>query len=461
MRPAPIHDAVTAVFVHDREVFVVRRHRAMTAFPGYCAFPGGKLEKSDTNARFDGGTLSDHSPRLVRGLARELREELGFNFFAAWRDGLIEGLHCLGEVTTPAFAPVRFRTWFYRVDLAERPDFTPDRREFEAAEWARPGALVRQYRRGRLLLVPPTLATLRALVADPAARTVRKLDPGFRDDEIPMVEPLGGVRLLMVPSNTLPPAQATNCLHVGDPGSPGLRVDPSPRDEATYGRLKAQAAELGVDRILLTHHHADHREHANRLARELDVPMLMSSYTWDRLRRLDGGKWFSGVRALRIKEGDEVTHWQGESVQVLAVPGHDRGQLALMPESRAWCLVGDLIQGIGTVVIAPPEGDMATYFDTMERVIGLRPRVVIPSHGGAMGSVHRLQAALDHRRSREQQILEGLAAGQDEQALLASLYGDIDQRLLPLALINIRGHVQKLEQEGRRPAPPDNRNAHA
>lgn len=442
---------MTAVFVHDGEVFVVRRHREMAAFPGYCAFPGGKLEKSDSNARFDGGTLSDHSPRLIRGLARELREELGFNFFAAWREGLITGLHCLGEVTTPPFVPIRFRTWFYRIDLASRPAFTLDMRECEAAEWAPPSTLVRQYRRGRLLLVPPTLATLKALVADPRARGVPHLDPGFDGSDIPLIEPLGGLRVLMVPSNTLPPAAATNCFHLGDPGAPTLVVDPSPRDEDTYGQLKSKLAELGADRILLTHHHADHRERANRLARELGLPMLMSGYTWERLRHLDGGRWFDGVQVLRIDDGDELTRWQGEPVRVLAVPGHDRGQLALMPDSRAWCVVGDLIQGVGTVVIAPPEGDMRTYFRTMERMIELRPRVIIPSHGGAMGSVHRLQAALAHRQAREQQVLDGLRAGHDEQELLDTLYADIDPRLLPLAQINIRGHIDKLRQEGRLP----------
>jgi len=49
----------------------------------------------------------------------------------------------------------------------------------------------------------------------------------------------------------------------------------------------------------------------------------------------------------------------------------DEGQLALMPENRAWCIVSDLYQGVGTVVIAAPEGNMRKYFASLRKVIDL------------------------------------------------------------------------------------------
>lgn len=441
-----IHDAVTAVLVHDREVFVVRRHRRMAAFPGYCAFPGGKLERSDSDGRIEGGVLSEFPARLVRGLARELAEELDFNLFAALRDGLIRSIHCLGEATTPAFVPVRFRTWFFRIDLSERPEFDLDPNELEAGVWTEPARLLAQYQRGRLLAVPPTLAVLRTLARDPDARLVEELEPSFDPELIPVIEPLAGLRMMPVPSNTLPPATATNCFHIGDPGAPRLLVDPSPKDEETYARLRRTVERLGCDRVLITHAHPDHCERADRLAAEFGVPVLMSAHTAERLA--DRGA-FRDLALRIVEDGDEVTRWHGEPVRALAAPGHDRGQLVLMAESRAWCIVGDLIQGIGTVVIAPPEGDMQDYFRTMEALIRIRPRVIIPSHGGAMGSVFRLQTALAHRQAREEAILAGLREGLDEDGLLQKLYAGTDPRLLPLARINIRGHIDKLRREGR------------
>src|SRR3546814_20810533 len=84
-----------------------------------------------------------------------------------------------------------------------------------------------------------------------------------------------------------------------------------------------------------------------------------------------------------------------------------------MPYDLAWCIVGDLIQGIGTVVIAKPEGDMRKYFATLERLIALNPRVIIPSHGMALGTVYRLEETLKHRRQREQQVLSLWREGKD------------------------------------------------
>src|SRR3546814_1404654 len=115
--------------------------------------------------------------------------------------------------------------------------------------------------------------------------------------------------------------------------------------------------------------------------------------------------YFQGLAVHHYREGDVICRWLGRPVKVYEVPGHDEGQLALMPDDLAWCIVGDLIQGIGTVVIAKPEGDMRKYFATLERLIALNPRVIIPSHGMALGTVYRLEETLKHRRQREQQVL--------------------------------------------------------
>ena len=101
-------------------------------------------------------------------------------------------------------------------------------------------------------------------------------------------------------------------------------------------------------------------------------------------------------------------------MRVYPIPGHDAGQLALAPESLRWFIVGDLIQSLGTVVISTPEGDMATYFQTLEKIIELGPSVIVPSHGTPMRSTFRLQATLQHRREREKAVLELHADGKQK-----------------------------------------------
>jgi ribonuclease/clavin/mitogillin len=154
------------------------------------------------------------------------------------------------------------------------------------------------------------------------------------------------------------------------------------------------------------------------------------------------------VDVRHFADGDVLTRWQGEDVRVVAVPGHDEGQLAPMPESKAWCIVGDLIQGVGTVVIAPPEGNMRKYFESLRRIIALDPAVIIPSHGMALGSTHFLRQALAHREKREQEIHSRHAAGLSEDQILGEVYRGIDPRLLPLARLNIRSHLEKLREDG-------------
>jgi ribonuclease/clavin/mitogillin len=384
----------------------------------------------------------------MRALARELQEEIGFDLFAACDTGLVQQVTCLGEVTTPAFAPMRFRTWFYKIVLREKPDFVLDPGESVTGEWQRVDEWRRRFESGRLLIAPPTRIAIEALEADLHVVAFPPLDLDFPADEIPWVEPLGGLRVLLVRSNTLPPATHTNVFWFGDGGGPRVLVDPSPADRDELERLCRRIDEFGVDLVFLTHHHPDHREHADEIARRYRVPLGLSADSHARIAARAGAQYFEGIEVRHFADGDALTRWQGEAVHVVAVPGHDEGQLAPMAESRTWCIVGDLIQGIGTVVIAPPEGNMRKYFESLRKVIALDPAVIIPSHGLALGGTHFLRQALAHREQREREIGSRHAAGLSEDQILGEVYGGVDPRLLPLARLNIRSHLDKLREDG-------------
>lgn len=449
MRAAPIHDAVTAVLVHGDELYLVRRNPALPAFSGYYAFPGGKVDATDTDAPLEAALFDAHPPRLLRALARELQEELAFDLIGAAGRGHIEELANLGEITTPEFAPMRFRTWFFKVVLRERPQFVPDPGEAAEAHWRPVAEWRRLYAGGRLLVAPPTQLAIEALHLDLGMRELPPFAAGFDPvRDVPWVEPVAGLRILLVRSNTLPPATHTNVFWVGGDGAPRVLIDPSPADRAELERLCRRVDEFGVDLVFLTHHHPDHREFADEIARRYDVPLGLSADTRQRIAARDSARFFEALDVKTYGEGDELTRWQGEPVRLLSVPGHDEGQLAPMAESRAWCIVGDLIQGIGTVVIAPPEGNMRKYFDSLRRIIALDPAVIIPSHGLALGGTHYLQQALRHREEREAQIRLRHEAGLGEDRILAEVYRSIDPRLLPLARLNIRSHLEKLREEG-------------
>lgn len=444
-----IKEAVTVVLQHDQEILVVRRHPALASFPGYWAFPGGKVDKTDGEVPPRvGAWCRGFEPRLLQALVRELGEEVGFDLDAAVARGEVKSLHSFGHALTPAIVPVRFDTVFFRVELSVRPAITLDTGEVDHYRWATPEQLYAEYLDGQLLLAPPTSAAIKRLAEGDGREgsAAVSLDDNHKE-RLPIIQAIYGLREIPVRSNTLPPALHTNCFIVGDEGTHRVLVDPSPWNDDELEELIQVVTPLGITEIFLTHHHPDHSERADVLARRLGVGVASSTDTAQRIARR-APSFFDDIPRRVVSDGDVVAHWLGRPVRALAVPGHDEGQLALMPDDRAWCIVGDLIQGIGTVVIHKPEGHMGRYFRSLERIIELAPKVIVPSHGIAMGTTFRLEETLRHRRLREASVLELYRAGQTVEQMLAAIYRDLDPRLLPLARENIETHLEKLREEG-------------
>jgi len=440
-----IHNAVSAALLFEDRLFVIKRQETLLAFPGYHAFPGGKVDAEDRDVPYDTPFLRDLPPRLARALCRELMEEVAFDLEAAIRNGIVRDVCELGTALTPDIQPHRFDTHFFKVTLNESLDLVADAAEAAASGWRALNELVAMHEAGRLLAVPPAVNLIHALADDPARRVVPDLAFTYNPEtEIPCFEAVKGVWMLPVLSNTLLPATRTNAFVIGD-----ALIDPSPRSFEERKKLMNTLWRFTIGKVFLTHHHSDHYEFAESIADELQVPLCLSADSHDRILRHRGRDFFKGLEVGLVGEGDTLTHWLGKEVKLYAVPGHDAGQLAPAPESMEWFIVGDLIQGVGTVVIAPPEGDMAQYFASLERVIGLNPAVIIPSHGGALGGVHRLRETLKHRKMRESQVLALQRQGASTQEMLADIYPDLDPRLSLYAMANIESHLAKLRAESR------------
>lgn len=443
-----IIDAVSVVLVYQDQVFAIQRQFFLKSFPGYWAFPGGKVEATEA-APGQHPLIATLDSKLWAAVVRETQEELAFNLDEAMTTNKVTGVHYLGLAVTPEFNPYRFATHFFKIELTEKPTFVVDRGEALLAEWSTCQALLTRYESGEMLAVPPVIKVITALGTDIKLKHIGDLNIAYDPQtEVPMIESIKGVRQYLPLSHTLPPANRTNCFLIGDGGSPQILVDPSPQDKKEMTKLIHALREQKVDKIMLTHHHPDHHEFAPELARLWGVPIILSADSHQRLTRISQD-YFAGIKIEEIAEGMKLTQWLGHAVEVIAVPGHDEGQLALMPANRAWFLAGDLFQGVGTVVIGDDEGDMAKYFQTLEKVIALAPRVVFPSHGIGLGSTTILEMTLEHRRLRETQILSLIQSGKSEDTILQTLYSDIQPELLKYARKNIQSHLKKLKDEGR------------
>ena len=220
-----------------------------------------------------------------------------------------------------------------------------------------------------------------------------------------------------------------------------IAIDPGPDDPAHIAAFVDAARSAGAryEAILVTHGHPDHYPGAAPLAQATGAPVYAhaaAAFPHDRT----------------LADGERVTAG-GATLTALDTPGHARDHLVYVLEDARARFTGDVIIGTGTVVIAPPNGDMRAYQRTLHR---LRDEYADASviYGGHGPEMHDARAKIDeyivHRERREAEILAALAAGPATiPALVETIYRDIDRRLWPAAARQILAYLIALEREGR------------
>ncbi len=274
-------------------------------------------------------------------------------------------------------------------------------------------------------------------------RTAVPAAPGQDSDALLPVAP--GIRVLALRTPTLPPAAHTNTYLVGPERGPQLVIDPGspyPDQQAVLTRVLAEEAAAGrpLAMVLLTHHHGDHVGGAQALAAEQGVPIAAHANT---ARRLAGK-----VAATRLLEAGETL--DDFAVTCVYTPGHADGHLCF--EHGGASIVGDMVAGLGWILIDPVEGDMAQYLASLEILLAREATQLLPAHGPMVADgPAKLREYIQHRTMREDRVLAALAAMTD--AALADLmpmaYADTPQPLWPLAQRVLRAHLDKLVREGR------------
>jgi len=252
---------------------------------------------------------------------------------------------------------------------------------------------------------------------------------------------------VLAPNPGVMTLDGTNTWVLREPGARRcVVVDPGPLDEAHLQRVLAVVRGDGaggpgtgdgeVGLTLLTHDHHDHAEAATRFAELSGAPLR-------------------AVRAVGtghddLADGDRV-EVDGLELLVVATPGHTADSTSFLLPAEAALLTGDTVLGRGTTVVAWPDGELAAYLHSLERIAALcgtgELTRILPGHGPVLADA---RAILDyyrvHRRERLDQVRAAVTAGaRTPREVVEIVYADVPQDVWGAAELSVRAQLAHLE----------------
>ncbi|GAA4419181.1 MBL fold metallo-hydrolase [Acidovorax lacteus] len=435
----------------------------------------------------DIAALDRHAPFFAQCAARGLRLAADQVFW-------------LAHWTADRDLPRRFDVPFLVARMpAEQEPVADESEQFEPV-WVRPADALARHEAGQFFMIFPTIRTLQRLtrytstqalldalqserplwVSCPRAGLLNGKEARYMEDEPPfgelalvcpdgqIVHPLDwqnerpvpllrNVQRLTAANPGVMTGPGTNSYLVGDPSTGHIVIDPGPAEPEHLERLW-RAAGGDIRAIVCTHSHPDHSPGAAPLAERcaaagrprppvLGLPSAPTART---------ASHFTPDRSLSNHErlvltgkgpDGEITH----TLEVIHTPGHAANHLCLWLVEDGLLFSGDHVLNGSTTVIDPPDGNMADYLDSLDRLAALCERedigFILPAHGyvlgDAPGAIARLKA---HRLAREAKVVAAMQAlpqgSMDDWVRLA--YHDVPPRMWPVAQRSLLAHVERI-----------------
>jgi glyoxylase-like metal-dependent hydrolase (beta-lactamase superfamily II) len=233
-------------------------------------------------------------------------------------------------------------------------------------------------------------------------------------------------------------------------------VDPGPLLDAHRDALAAALGDERVTAICVTHCHIDHSPLAAWLKEETGAPtMAFGPHPRPETDDADAVKVEEAVDLafepdVRIADGEVAASGPGWTISGVHTPGHTSNHMCFAVAELGVLFPGDHVMGWSTTVLSPPDGDMATYIDSLRKVAGRHDRTYWPTHGPAITEPQRyVESLVEHRLQRERQVLDAVRAGvRAIPDIVDLLYADVAPELHEPAGRSVLAHLVKLTADG-------------
>jgi glyoxylase-like metal-dependent hydrolase (beta-lactamase superfamily II) len=274
------------------------------------------------------------------------------------------------------------------------------------------------------------------------------LKPGIVDEPVP------GIRRVLC-DNPSPFTFTGTVSYIIGRGNVAI-IDPGPDNEAHAQALLDAVRGETVTHIFVTHTHKDHSPNTPRLKAATGAPVYAEGvhrasrpYYESETVSTESGADRAFRPDIQIADGDLV-EGDGWALQAVATPGHTANHLAFSWRARDAIFVGDHVMGWSTSIVAPPDGSMVDYMNSLDRLAARDEQLYFSGHGPEINEGPRyVRFLIRHRQAREASILHRLAKGETDIAtMVRAIYIGIDPRLMGAAGYSVLAHLEDLVTRG-------------